>query len=72
MIDPTLAQQLVESSTDFAIITFDEHGDITSWNPGAETILGWSPQEAIGQHGRMIFTGEDQAAGSPDMRWSAR
>ena len=66
MIDPLLAQQLVESSTDFAIITFDEAGLITSWNPGAETILGWSPDEAIGQHGRMIFTAEDQAAGSPE------
>jgi PAS domain S-box-containing protein len=66
MIDPTLAQQIVESSTDFAIITFDERGDITSWNPGAATILGWSSEEAIGQHGRMIFTQEDQAAGSPE------
>jgi PAS domain S-box-containing protein len=66
MIDPALAQHIVESSTDFAIITFDERGDITSWNPGAETILGWSPDEVIGQHGRMIFTAEDQAAGSPE------
>jgi PAS domain S-box-containing protein len=66
MIDPALAQQIVESSADFAIITFDERGDITSWNPGAETILGWSTEEAIGQHGRMIFTEEDQAAGSPE------
>ncbi|MCC2975666.1 PAS domain S-box protein [Sphingomonas sp. PL-96] len=66
MIDPTLAQQIVESATDFAIITFDEHGNITSWNPGAEAILGWSPEEAIGQHGRIIFTEEDQAAGSPE------
>lgn len=66
MIDPALAQHIVESSTDFAIITFDKHGDITSWNPGAETILGWSSEEAIGRHGRMIFTAEDQAAGSPE------
>ena len=66
MIDPRLAQQIVESSADFAIITFDEQGVITSWNPGAETILGWSPEEAIGRHGRMIFTPEDQAAGSPE------
>jgi PAS domain S-box-containing protein len=66
MIDPNLAQQIVESSIDFAIITFDERGFITSWNPGAEVILGWSPDEAIGQHGRMIFTEEDQTAGSPE------
>jgi PAS domain S-box-containing protein len=66
MIDPVLAQQIVESSTDFAIITFDAGGHITSWNPGAETILGWSPEEAIGQHGRILFTKEDQEAGSPE------
>jgi PAS domain S-box-containing protein len=66
MIDPVLAQQIVESSSDFAIITFDQHGHITSWNPGAKTILGWSPEEAVGQHGRMIFTEEDQQAGSPE------
>ncbi|MDR6790295.1 PAS domain S-box-containing protein [Sphingomonas sp. BE138] len=66
MIDPTLAQQIIESSTDFAIITFDARGRITSWNPGAETILGWSPEEAIGQHGRILFTKEDQEAGSPE------
>lgn len=28
--------------------------------------MDWSPEEAIGQHGRMIFTEEDQAAGSPE------
>ena len=66
MIDPALAQQIVESSAEFAIITFDESGLVTSWNPGAETVLGWSPAEAIGCHGRMIFTPEDQAAGSPE------
>ena len=66
MIEPKLAQKIVESSTDFAIISFNKRGEITSWNPGAETILGWSPDQAIGQHGRMIFTEEDQAAGSPE------
>lgn len=66
MIDGGLAQQIVESSTDFAIISFDRDGIITSWNPGASLILGWSPQEAIGQHGRIIFTEEDQSAGSPE------
>jgi PAS domain S-box-containing protein len=66
MIDPALAQQIVASSTDFAIITLDADGVITSWNPGAEVIIGWSPAEAIGQHGRIFFTEEDQAAGSPE------
>jgi PAS domain S-box-containing protein len=66
MIDPELAQQIVESSTDFAIITLDANGIITSWNPGAESIMGWSPAEVVGQHGRLFFTEEDQVAGSPE------
>jgi PAS domain S-box-containing protein len=66
MIDAALAQQIVESSAEFAIVTFDEQGIITSWNPGAQVIMGWSAGEAIGQHGRMFFTQEDQAAGSPE------
>ncbi|MDX3898988.1 MAG: PAS domain-containing protein [Sphingobium sp.] len=66
MIDAALAQKIVESSTDFAIITLDPSGQITSWNPGAEDLLGWSAQEAIGRHGRIFFTPEDQAAGSPE------
>ncbi|MEV5032648.1 PAS domain S-box protein [Sphingobium sp. LMC3-1-1.1] len=66
MIDAQLAQMIVESSTDFAIITFDQSGLITSWNIGAEALLGWSLEEAIGQHGRLIFTPEDQAAGTAE------
>jgi PAS domain S-box-containing protein len=66
MIDAGLAQCVVESSTDFAIITFDPSGLITSWNPGAETLLGWKAEEAKGKHGRIIFTDEDQAAGTPE------
>ncbi|MBT2246112.1 PAS domain-containing protein [Sphingobium sp. BHU LFT2] len=66
MIDSNLAQCIVESATDFAIITLDVDGRITSWNPGAVNLLGWSPAQAIGQHGRLFFTPEDQAAGSPE------
>jgi PAS domain S-box-containing protein len=66
VIDPTLAQEIVESSTDFAIFTLDPDGLITSWNPGAEHLLGWSPENAIGRNGRFIFTEEDQQAGTPE------
>ncbi|MBI4401008.1 MAG: PAS domain S-box protein [Nitrospirae bacterium] len=39
---------IVETALD-AVITIDEGGWITDWNPQAETIFGWSRQEAIGQ-----------------------
>lgn len=50
---------LVESAKDYAIITLDCNGYITSWNIGAERILGYQEAEIIGQHGSCIFTPED-------------
>jgi two-component system, cell cycle sensor histidine kinase and response regulator CckA len=41
---------VVRSSTD-AIITTDEHGIITSWNPGAEQLYGYPAAEMVGQPG---------------------
>jgi PAS domain S-box-containing protein len=32
-----------------AVITSDTEGRITSWNPNAELLFGWTPEEAIGQ-----------------------
>ena len=55
---------IVENATDFAIVTTDLHGRITSWNPGAEKLLGWSEGEVLGRHDCMIFTPEDQADGA--------
>jgi PAS domain-containing protein len=32
-----------------AIVATDRHFIITGWNPAAENIYGWSPEEAIGR-----------------------
>jgi PAS domain S-box-containing protein len=50
--DPDFARLIVDSATDFAIFTVDAGGILTSWNIGAETILGWNADEAIGQSGK--------------------
>jgi PAS domain S-box-containing protein len=58
-----LAEFVLESAADFAILTTDLEGIITSWNSSAEAVMGWSSDEAIGQDACMIFTPEDQASG---------
>ena len=57
---------VVESATDFAIVTTDMAGVITGWYTGAENLLGWSRDEAIGRPAAMFFTDEDQAVGVPE------
>ncbi|HET6912193.1 MAG TPA: HWE histidine kinase domain-containing protein [Rhodanobacteraceae bacterium] len=60
-------QAIVDSAKEYAIITFDEKGCITSWNPGAERLLGYSEEEAIGRSGEIFFTPEDREAGKPEL-----
>jgi two-component system CheB/CheR fusion protein len=56
---------IVENARDYAIFSIDLERRVTSWNAGAERLLGWSEAEALGQSGDLIFTEEDRAAGAP-------
>ncbi|WP_414708295.1 chemotaxis protein CheB [Pseudomonas sp. UBA6310] len=60
-----LMRLVAESTRDYAIITLDTEGLITSWNKGAEINFGYLEQEALGQPGALIFTPEDIEAGVP-------
>ena len=57
---------LIEQVVDYAIFVVDKHGNIASWNPGAERIKGYAPDEIIGKPYSLFFTEEDRAAGKPD------
>lgn len=57
---------LVKNVRDHAIFTLDSGGRITSWNVEAERILGYSEEEAVGKHFRLIFTDEDIEHGIPE------
>ncbi|HYE95971.1 MAG TPA: PAS domain S-box protein [Rubricoccaceae bacterium] len=57
---------LVENAREYAIFTLDPERRVTSWNPGAERILGWTEAEMLGHTGDLIFTEEDRAAGAPE------
>jgi PAS domain S-box-containing protein len=39
----------------------DLEGHLLSWNAGVERLLGWSEEEWLGQHARMIFTPAEKA-----------
>ena len=54
-----LLRLVFESATDFAIFTTDPNGIVTSWNPGAERLLGWSDEEIVGRSADVIFPPEE-------------
>ena len=61
---------VVEGARDHVIFTTDPGGVITTWSAGAEAVLGWTVDDAIGQPAAMIFTPEDRADGA-DIRQTA-
>ncbi|WP_296925282.1 PAS domain S-box protein [Polaromonas sp.] len=57
---------LVEGVRDYAIFMLSPEGIIESWNSGAQLIKGFSAEETIGRHFRMLYRPEDQEAGLPE------
>jgi len=57
---------ILESAVDYAIFTIDRAGIVTSWNSGAQRLLGYPEEQAVGMDSRAIFTPEDRAAGAPE------
>jgi PAS domain S-box-containing protein len=58
-------RRLIEAVVDYAIFQLDSEGNVASWNPGAERIKGYAPDEIIGRHFSLFYTEEDRAAGVP-------
>ncbi len=58
-------QLVIENAREYAIFSMDLERRITTWNTGAQAILGYTHEEAIGRSADIIFTLEDRAAGAP-------
>jgi PAS domain S-box-containing protein len=56
---------LVEGVQDYAIFMLDPHGLISSWNTGAQRIIGYPAAEVIGKHFSRFFSDEDIQAHKP-------
>ena len=56
---------LVEGVSDYAIYLLDKDGHVMTWNPGAERIKGYTPDEIVGKHFSRFFTQEEIDRGRP-------
>jgi PAS domain S-box-containing protein len=55
-----LLRSVFESAVDFAIFSTNPDGLVTSWNLGAERLLGFKEQEIVRRSADVIFTLEDR------------
>ena len=61
----SLLQSFTERLPDYAIALFDADGRVTSWNAGAQALLGYAAHEAVGLHLSRFYTPADIAGGVP-------
>jgi PAS domain S-box-containing protein len=57
---------LIAAVKDYAIISLDADGLVTSWNSGAESLKGYAAAEMMGQHVSRLYRKEDIERGRLD------
>lgn len=62
-----LSQLILENIPEYAIFILDPAGRILNWPAGAERVLGYTPDEAIGQSLSFIMTEADRRRGLQEM-----
>jgi len=74
---------IIDSATDYAILTTDLERQVTGWSAGAAAVFGYAEDEILGRPIDLLFTPEDRDAGvpawevgtarregaAPDVRW---
>jgi diguanylate cyclase (GGDEF)-like protein/PAS domain S-box-containing protein len=59
---PTSAQAELYDQIDASVICTDMKGTVVGWNRGAESLYGWTSDEAIGRKARNLIVPEDASA----------
>jgi PAS domain S-box-containing protein len=60
-----LYRVIVQSAIDYAIVTLDLQGRVSTWSRGAEQVLGWSEQELAGRTLDCMYLPADLARDMP-------
>ena len=60
------ARLMYETVKDYAIISLDPLGYVTSWNEGASRIKGYAASEIIGKHFSKFYTEDDLVVGKAE------
>src|SRR5687768_1068875 len=64
-IDPEEMSLLVDAVQDYAIFLLSPEGVVRSWNLGAERIMGYTAEEAVGRHFELFYGPADKAGRKP-------
>jgi PAS domain-containing protein len=64
---PVALSVIVEGIQDYAILTLDPDGWVTTWSTRAQRIKGYAPEEIIGRHFSLFYPPEDLAADKPGL-----
>ena len=62
--------RFVASVQDYALFMLDLNGYVTTWNPGAEKLKGYKPEEIVGRHFSCFYLDEDVRSGRPELNLS--
>ncbi|HXC31327.1 MAG TPA: PAS domain S-box protein [Verrucomicrobiae bacterium] len=62
-VSQEMLQILVDNIQEYAILTLDPEGRVTTWAPAAERLKGYKAGEIIGKHFSVFYTREDQESG---------
>lgn len=62
-----LFRRQIQTVVDYGFISLDVNGNVSTWNDGAERLLGYAKDEILGKHFSTFYPPEDVERGKPEM-----